>query len=284
MTNPRNRNMVKQAAHATQPAKVPSVPVVRTGDRAVDEAFRAIKEALDVRGGGAGNPWERWITARDLRELGLSGGTPGAMPSDASGFAVWTAHQAFQLVTLDALVRAVAALVQTETDGATTEEQLALIRRELGQLKDGVTQTQLSAAVSQLRAMFLADLATRLSAMEREIASAIAQAQAIAEQALTGVAAAHANRPTVGRIALDLGGTPRSSVTVEFDLPGVQDGDVIRLQPCGSTNDGALGGDEHEMDALVATAHCKFDGVVTAHIVATPGPVSGSRNFIYQVE
>jgi hypothetical protein len=50
-------------------ARLPAIP--KTGIPAVDKALDAIREHLEVREGGRGVPWEKTVTERRLRELGI---------------------------------------------------------------------------------------------------------------------------------------------------------------------------------------------------------------------
>jgi hypothetical protein len=85
MNNPRGRNLVRQGAPSTHAARMAGIPVVPpTEDRALYEFMNAVKERLEVRDGGRGNPFEKAVTFRDLKELGLSG---EQLPADANGVA-----------------------------------------------------------------------------------------------------------------------------------------------------------------------------------------------------
>lgn len=70
--NPRDRNLVHIGAPSTQRAQLPSIPLVPTGiEPALQRFLQAVKERMEVREGSRGNPWEKTITKRDLREMGL---------------------------------------------------------------------------------------------------------------------------------------------------------------------------------------------------------------------
>jgi hypothetical protein len=52
--------------------KLPGIPLVPTNtDPALARFLQAVKERLEVREGSRGNPWEKTVTKRDLREMGL---------------------------------------------------------------------------------------------------------------------------------------------------------------------------------------------------------------------
>lgn len=66
----------------SQPAQLPAIP--KTGLPAVDKAIDAIREHLEVRSGARGNPWERGVTLRDLRALGMMTAKGDPFPSSNS--------------------------------------------------------------------------------------------------------------------------------------------------------------------------------------------------------
>lgn len=82
-------------ARDTGAAKLPALPVVATGNVALDRLLRAICERLEVREGSRGNPYERTLLVRDIAALGvdpeLVAGTRGRTlagtmaPGDAAG-------------------------------------------------------------------------------------------------------------------------------------------------------------------------------------------------------
>lgn len=82
-------------ARDTGAAKLPALPVVTTGNVALDRLLRAICERLEVREGSRGNPYERVLLVRDLAALGvdptLIAGAQGRIlagtmaPGDAGG-------------------------------------------------------------------------------------------------------------------------------------------------------------------------------------------------------
>lgn len=280
-TNPRNRDFVKAAAHVTASAKLPSVPVVRTGDRAVDEAFRIIKENLDVRSGVAGNPFERWTTARELSDLGLLGGTAlPAVTSDAVGVPVWTGRHRFELVTARALAGFLAEYLGTEPE--VTADDLAHLRRSIAAIQPGATLTEVNEAIRRalagLPAQWLRAIEESLLAIRQRLEETASQAVAA-----SAAAAAAAAVGSVTTVTLDLGSQPVYGVSVTFDAPGVTEEDVVLMHADPSTENGALGGDELEMDGLTVAARCELAGFITARITAHPGPVCGPRNFVYFV-
>lgn len=99
---------VKTSPSATRVAPLPSIPVVRTDNPALNQCLEAMRAHLEVRQGERGNPWERAVTLRDLQALGVdpakleslagattagsrrvptagSGTAPGNLPSSGSG-------------------------------------------------------------------------------------------------------------------------------------------------------------------------------------------------------
>jgi len=53
----------------TGPAKLPGIPVLQSGNPALDRWAQAVKEHLDVRSGATGNKLERAVTQRELDRL-----------------------------------------------------------------------------------------------------------------------------------------------------------------------------------------------------------------------
>lgn len=62
---------VKTSPSATRVAPLPSIPVVRTDNPALNQCLEAMRAHLEVRQGERGNPWERAVTLRDLQALGV---------------------------------------------------------------------------------------------------------------------------------------------------------------------------------------------------------------------
>lgn len=88
MTNERNRNRLTQRASATQPARLPGLPTVDTGNPALNRLLEAMRERLEVREGERGNPYEQVVTRRDLVDMGLTFNTGRArsgFPAPAQG-------------------------------------------------------------------------------------------------------------------------------------------------------------------------------------------------------
>lgn len=90
---------VRTSPTATRVAPLPSIPVVRTDNPALNQCLEAIRTHLEVRQGDRGNPWERVVTLRDLQALGVApeklealakATTPGSgrVPTAGSGVAV----------------------------------------------------------------------------------------------------------------------------------------------------------------------------------------------------
>lgn len=82
----------------------------------------------------------------------------------------------------------------------------------------------------------------------------------------------------IAQVTLDFGAAPVWSKTFDAPLAGASAGQKVMISPSAAMQ-GALSGDELEMDALTA-----FGTVISANSVriiaaANPGPVSGLRNF-----
>ena len=65
-------------------AKLPALPSVSTGNPALDKWIQAATERLEVREGSRGNPNERAVTVRELKDMGLSGWGGGSVGSVGS--------------------------------------------------------------------------------------------------------------------------------------------------------------------------------------------------------
>lgn len=109
MSNPRNINQVLQSAVATQPARLPSIPVIQAADRALGDVLRAMKERHEVREGSRGNPFESTVTVRQLDELGLVRTNPApCRVSELAGIVGQTKSGEFVLISLDDMIKAIA--------------------------------------------------------------------------------------------------------------------------------------------------------------------------------
>lgn len=75
-------------------------------------------------------------------------------------------------------------------------------------------------------------------------------------------------------VALNFGSTPMYSNTFSWSDSNATTSNKIIIVP-------APDSDEYEMDSFNCSAYCPVDGTITAYIVATPGPVTGIRNFNY---
>lgn len=53
----------------TGPVKLPALVFAPTGNAATDQALSLMKEHLEMRSGGRGNPWERAVTVRDIQGM-----------------------------------------------------------------------------------------------------------------------------------------------------------------------------------------------------------------------
>lgn len=141
--NPRGRSLANLGAYATPAAQLPSLPPPSTPFE------EAVLRLLNVRV-GAGTPWERWVTVRDLEQLGLRGGQADAgMPTDTRGVPVWINRGTggFRLVTLAALATALREHLDLPAGGSITDADLASLRRRIAAIQPGVSQSELNAAV-----------------------------------------------------------------------------------------------------------------------------------------
>lgn len=273
MNNPRSRDFMRQTPHMTAPAKLPAIPVASPGN--VLDVLRAIKEHLDVRTGGAGNPFEQWVTVREIFELGLmQPKSLAAAPPDTAGVPVWTTRGRFELVTAAALAALLG--VEDAQAGVVSTDDLAALRRQIAAIRASPSVDE--AALALLPIEWRADIDAAL----RKAYGRIDLLQSEGEQAAAAAAAAQSTAATTLNTVIDFGQCPRKNITVEFEA-AVTEGQVVRMQPNPAADLWTLGGDELEMDVLVASAQCLFDGVVTAYITANPGPVCGSRNFHLQI-
>lgn len=276
--NPRGRDFVQQAPHMTVRARLPAVPVVRTGDALLDEALRVIKEHLDVRTNSTGNPFERWVTERELHDVGLKGArVRSSVPDDTAAIMVWTDRGRFELLTPLAVATLLANAELPEIAAPpATAQQIADLHVRINALAVGVTPAQLHGELATLAATLPIELRAQFTNELNLLRGRIA-ALDVASGVAMAVAAAGAASPVLST-RIHLGLTPSKSFVVNFDAVGVAEGATIRMQPDPST-----GGDELEMDMLTVAAECRRAGVITAYITATPGPVCGNRSFFYQV-
>lgn len=90
MTNPK-----QPGASTGRLTHVPSIPVVRTGDRALDAFVLAVKEYIEIREGIRGNPFDRVATMRDIApalsnssEIGASAPSGATVDAKKTGSAV----------------------------------------------------------------------------------------------------------------------------------------------------------------------------------------------------
>ena len=88
---------------------------------------------------------------------------------------------------------------------------------------------------------------------------------------------------TSGIVALDFGTTAVYAKQFSTSVAAVLTTSNIMIQASPSTASSALGGDELEMDGFDVSAYCLVNGTMIIYVVATPGPIKGIRNFIYQI-
>jgi hypothetical protein len=81
-------------------------------------------------------------------------------------------------------------------------------------------------------------------------------------------------------VTLDFGTTPVQAKTFTFAAPGAVIGQRVQMSASGDMPAGvAL--DELEMDSLQVTAAVSGTDLITALVVASPGPVTGLRAYNY---
>lgn len=73
-----------------QPARLPAIPYVRTGNQGLDRFIEAVREWIEVRSGARGDTYERALTLRDLSDagmirLGVTGGKVALLVQEADG-------------------------------------------------------------------------------------------------------------------------------------------------------------------------------------------------------
>ena len=182
-------------------ARLPGLPVVRSGNVELDRWVAAAAERLEVREGARGNPWERVVTLRDLQELGIDpnglagrGATSGPLVQQQGGN--------FSRISSDAFS---AAIVQSRA------------YRELSRRLDDPARFE--ALPEQVRSLLLLDIAAeaaaRGAAIERvesqlqsatsSLAMRVDEITASVQGVQSGVrettfAAAELNRATAGRV------------------------------------------------------------------------------------
>jgi hypothetical protein len=86
----------------------------------------------------------------------------------------------------------------------------------------------------------------------------------------------------VNAITLDFGSTPIYSKQFTFSAPGAITSQNVVMVPSAKMPAG-LDVDELEMDVLSCAAFVSAPDTITAIVTATPGPITGQRNFNYQV-
>jgi hypothetical protein len=83
--------------------RLPAIPLVSTGNVALDRWVQAVTERLEVREGGRGNPYERVVLRRELTALGLDSTQWGTRVGSAiAGVMVQSPDGRFTRVPLDA--------------------------------------------------------------------------------------------------------------------------------------------------------------------------------------
>ena len=141
--NPRNRDTIAQTPHATRAAILPALPQPGTPFE------RAVKAILDARTSGP-NPYDRWMTARALEELGLSGKglVESTSPRDLLGIPVMVSRGRFVPVSLSALATSLQEFLTASSE--LDAEALVALRRRIAQIPAGLSQGDMDTALNQL--------------------------------------------------------------------------------------------------------------------------------------
>jgi hypothetical protein len=82
---------------------------------------------------------------------------------------------------------------------------------------------------------------------------------------------------------VDFGSTPVSATTFSITDSAATTNSRIVAYPSSSTANGALGGDEYEMDGIRYSAYCTTNGTITVHAAAAMTLLQGKRNINYIV-
>ena len=83
--------------------------------------------------------------------------------------------------------------------------------------------------------------------------------------------------------SLNFGNNPISSRTFTISDAAALTTSRIVMTPHPTTDNGALGGDEFELDPIAVSAVCTANGVISVFASSLQGPVKGIRNFQYVV-
>jgi hypothetical protein len=148
--------IIKQPGASTgKETKIPAIPVVRTGNRELDQHLQAVKEYIEVREGSRGNPFDRGATMRDLATALNNSQIVG----NATTVAVPTATQAATNISSPsetAKIRADIARTERTLRGSIEE-----LNQRFGDLSLSAAQTQaLAGSARYTRAKLEEDLAT----------------------------------------------------------------------------------------------------------------------------
>lgn len=154
MSNDRNRNQLADSPNASKPAKLPSIPAVRTSADLVPFA-QALKQHIDARTAATGNPFEKWVTLRDVSQIGLLGSPQlKAIPSDFAGVPVWTSRKVYAMLTMQALAEAMTDYLSDadkEEDSPVTRQEFDLLVQRVAAIRPGVTTSEVQQLLTQLR-------------------------------------------------------------------------------------------------------------------------------------
>lgn len=203
MSNSRDRNQVRQGANSTSPARLaglPSVPAMP--DQALSSFLHAVKERLEVREGGRGNPFERAVTFRDLKTLGLSGSEVAFDGEGKPSRILVPRNGGFDAISIDAFAEAL----------QDTQAYQNLLKRL-------DNQTRFDGLIDEVRHTLLADILaaaaergadiqrveTKIQDVETSIAIQVDEVTAAVNDGLAGVrdtafAAVNQTRATAGRV------------------------------------------------------------------------------------
>lgn len=70
------------ATRDTGEVRKPGLPVLKTADPQINAWAAKLKEIVDVQSGAAGNKWEKLVTVRDIKDVGMMAAVLQAQPKD----------------------------------------------------------------------------------------------------------------------------------------------------------------------------------------------------------
>lgn len=205
-------------------AKLPALPSVSTGNAALDKWVQAVTERLEVREGMRGNPNERAVTVRDMRDAGVSAFTTTS--TTPGSVLTVNADGTYSTMTPDAFAESI---------------RSSKLYKDLMKRLDDVTR--FDGLPEQVKAVLLTDLAeeaakrgadirrleNKLQSTAESLAYTVEEVTAAVEGSVAGVretvfASASANTATAGKVTQiearlnDVGG-----VTIEESMTATAD-------------------------------------------------------------